>query len=321
MKKTKYELIIGKKPSRRSVRYYFNYGASKDICFQLTKGGAVLFYSAGKDYSDDFMNSHAYYLMREGVKRMVLVSLLLFSKSLQIKNLKVRVNGKNIPEIDENCFRMYSLVDGKLMRPMSQNWNNPAVINNVLKEYKSKYSSGMASVYALLLSKAQSKETQRFIYLWMSMNGFYNTKYNVNDRESLIRIVREYGFGTDALKKTNRDECCKIILRLFKDIDEPMTKEELMTGQYRELGKAISAKVEEAMALPEGSVNPYGFLITDFAYYLRCKMIHGNAPVQLFCYLDDLEYKAMAATNNLLEAFLDEHVTDLYDENNDLELK
>ena len=65
LRKTKYEMVIGKKPSRRSAKYYFNYGASKDICFQLTKGGAVLFYSSVRDYSDNFMDSHAYYLMRE----------------------------------------------------------------------------------------------------------------------------------------------------------------------------------------------------------------------------------------------------------------
>ena len=53
-------------------------------------------------------------------------------------------------------------------------------------------------------------------------------------------------------------------------------------------------------------------LLTDFSYYLRCKLFHANRPVELFSFSDDLEIKVLRIVNGLLEEFLDANLIRIF---------
>ena len=327
MAKFSYRMIVnGNNNSNRKSNdecYSFGFSQTKNIKLIVTEKGASITAEIGNDYRDDpYSAAYLHNLMKEGIKRVSLLHLLKYQKPIAIKKLTLEISadgdedGKDVRTYDmTKNIVPFSMVP-KLLRPISKAWDDQEVLQNVLEFRKSKtdLSAHMAALYAYLFSKTKSYETERFTYLWIAMDGIFNvllpdTK-NLYDKRS--RFLSEFGLGSEALPDAPSDEICPKISLKIKDMDV-ITKESLIGGAHKELADYIN----QNMPVNKYSKKPfdqsaYGFFLTDYPYYLRNKYFHGNRPLELFSFLDDLELRSIYKANRILEEFLDEHLISIF---------
>ncbi len=94
-------------------------------------------------------------------------------------------------------------------------------------------------------------------------------------------------------------------LLLFKE-KEDITKEFLQRDDTE-----LAAGIGRIIADAEGkqlNLSTYGYMLGDFPYYVRCSVFHGEKPILLFSFEDDMELKALRISNKLIEEFLDEYL-------------
>lgn len=52
----------------------------------------------------------------------------------------------------------------------------------------------------------------------------------------------------------------------------------------------------------------YGYMMTEFAYHIRCEYFHAARPILLYTTLSNPEYRGLELANALLEHYLDTHI-------------
>ena len=313
-----YCLIINNE--MKGMPYFFQYGNTKNIELVLSHNTACIRKSFNKDYRNNLKpDSYLFNLFKEGMKRISLLHILYYQKQIKVKSSQLRITGPgNVEEVHDlsDYFILYSLISSGFLRSISKEWRNQDVLQNVLRFQKSKteLAKSTAALYAYLYSKTRSYETERFSYLWMAMNGLYGAmKPEVtNDRMQMSNMIQVYHLGNDVLTSTNRDEICHLVYIKMKDIEGKVTEESLR-GEHKELAEYISQHIPiDNQTKKPFDLSPYGFLLTDFSYYLRCKLFHANRPVELFSFADDLEIKVLRIVNGLLEEFLDANLIRIF---------
>lgn len=300
--------------------YFFQYGNTKNIELVLLRDSACIRKSFNKDYRNNLKpDSYLFNLFKEGMKRISLLHILYYQKQIKVKSTQLRVTGPGgVEEIYDltNYFILYSLTSSGLLRSISKEWRNQDVLQNVLRFQKSKtdLARSTAALYAYLYSKTKSYETERFSFLWMAMNGLYGAmKPEVSsDRSQMSNLIQVFHLGSAALTKETRDEICQLVYIKMKDIEGKVTEGSL-GGEHKELAEYISRNIPiDKQTKKPFDLSPYGFLLTDFPYYLRCKLFHANRPVELFSFSDDLEIKVLRIVNGLLEEFLDDNLIRIF---------
>lgn len=310
-----YRLIINK--NTNSNPYHFNYGHSRNIGLRVGKQCAEIEKSFTKDYRPQIFENRCYFvnMLKEGIKRANLIHILKLEKPIKIDTIELEVSDKSgilerINMIDS--FILYSMVTKKLLRPINPDLKSDGVIQSILNFQKSKdeLSREISSVYAYLYSKTKIYETERFNYLWMALNGMYAALYPMSspkDKEQMQQLVIRFNLGKEVFSMKSRPKAGMAAMLSMLDVSEPVTRDSLLNGEHQEFARNI----EKALVDINGNrvdITPYGFLITDFAYFLRCRMFHANRPVELFSFYDDMELKAIRITNGLLEEFLDKNL-------------
>lgn len=295
----------------------FSYGQTKRVSLSVNLSGASISVKSTHNYLENFEHSYLKNLFAEGIKRIALVYILKYQKPIQIKQIKLIVskNGIETAAIPlTDFYEFYQMFDSHLLRSISPEWKNPDVLQNILKFRKTgnELSRNISALYAYLFSKTRNKETERFSYLWIAMNGFIVcVTERGNERERINAFGMKFGLGKSELSKDTRLKICKSgALEIYK-LREPVTRENLADpdrGNYRNFIALISQENGET----KFSLTPYGFLLTDFPYYLRCTLFHAERPMELFNFKNDWELKSLRITNTLLEDFLDRNLPALF---------
>ena len=63
------------------------------------------------------------------------------------------------------------------------------------------------------------------------------------------------------------------------------------------------------------NVSAYAFVLLVYAYYLRCKYIHGNKATILFAAYHDAELAALRVVNRFLSEYLKQAIPETFNEN------
>lgn len=84
------------------------------------------------------------------------------------------------------------------------------------------------------------------------------------------------------------------------------------TGEHIELAEKI-INIASEFDRNEFDMTPYGLLVLDYAYYLRCNYFHAGKPLPLFNFESDVELKSLNIINELLKEFLDDNITKVFD--------
>ena len=226
---------------------------------------------------------------------------------------------------DGHTLPISSLIVGKLYHPFNNIFNKDE-IKGILSQTKSSYDYRMASLMAFTISKSKTYESERFIYLWMAFNGMYGYFSKLIGLTQNFHMSREYreiialqmllGVGSETIKdKTEKSRIAYEIISIIRHYDNiNITKDSLENGCDKELAKLIESKLIKSDSNEKYDMTGYGYLLTELAYYFRCKYIHANKPVSLFSYNDDIELKCLKIINNLLEEFIEDNLHKWFDE-------
>ena len=312
-----YRLKINR--SAKDFKYIFSYGNTRKIKLALNKTGAALSVNLTKDYMEDIENPYLHGLLKEGIKRTALLHILQYQKPLEIKNLTLTITRNRQKSQPYDLFQyliFYQMFDGPLLRPVSDEWKNPEILQNILKFQKSKddLSKNISALYAYLFSKTKKKQTERFTYLWIAMNGYFQVfspDPKKNEKDQMEYFVQQKGLGTHILSKALRDKTGLPAMLEVKRMWEPVTREDLDQDRCASFSAFIREKISE-YGSNTFDVTPYGFMLTDFPYYLRCNLFHAGRPMQLFSFENDMELKSLRIVNSLLEDFLDQNLHKLF---------
>lgn len=312
--KYKYELIINA-DIKKSEIFEYAYSQTKSILLRCLKGKAKLEFKLTKDYSNNIDNSYLNSLVQDGIKRIALVHLISFNQPIDIKSVWISINDGNEELLDADIterFVLNSMINCSLVEPLPDSLRKKDFIASVISVSKSDYGSNMASLFAYLISKQQRYDMQKFLYTWISFNGFYKAMYpKLNDKTGIEAIVRKYGYGTEISSSNNRSKIGKSIMLYLNGLDKIDYKE--LQNSDSQIAKEITKRL--LYDDKKLDISAYGYLMTDFAYYLRCTLFHANKPVLLFSFEGDMELKAIRIAQHLLDGFITEHLSELFKEN------
>ena len=315
MKKYFYKLIINSEV-KRGKSFKYDYKRTKDINIRIKKDSFEIKVGMTKKNNKEDIFKRTNYLIYDAIKKAMLLHLILYSKNIEIKNIELKIDEISINITKEDIVPIYSLINGSLVRKMNNNWSN-IELSKVLSYTKTSSDSIIASLYALIMSKSKSNETERFIYLWMSFNGMYNYIDKLNnpnkdraDGRGLEMLAKVFKLGSKGIGRDNRAKIFGKVVRVLENYPNVVITEESHKNK-RDLVRSI----EKILLDNNCEISVYGYFLIYFSYYLRCNVIHANIPLSLFSYDDEVELRRLRIANGLLEEFLDSNLNKCFSDN------
>ena len=327
MSKHLHRIIINKE-KKYTKKYIYNFGNTKDICIKLAKDYISIEVELTKIYGNDSVLSNNNHLFADAIKKALLLYLINYSENINIKYMNIYVDNESdsfLDNIDGCVLPISSLIVGKLYTPFINKFNNNE-IKGILSQTKSSSDSRLASLMALIISKSKSYEAERFIYLWMAFNGMYGYFSKLIDETQGERIGSDFkqimamqvllGIGCDRIKeRTEKKRIPNEIISIIRHYDNiSITRESLENGKDKDLANKILDKLFNINSKKKYNLSAYGYLLTQFSYYFRCKYIHASKPMSLFSYNEDVELKCLKIINNLLEKFIEDNLHKWFDD-------
>ena len=145
--------------SKSSSEYTYDYGHTKNIRLFISKKGICIEVDLSKMMAVEEILSSNNYLFADAIKKALLIYLIKYSKNLEIKSIKIQIDSVNYDIV--NIPKIYSLIQGNLIRKMSPQWDNKSIIENILWYKKSYYGHRIASLFSLLIAKSKKHGESR----------------------------------------------------------------------------------------------------------------------------------------------------------------
>lgn len=324
MKKHIHTLTINR-VGKHSKKYIYNFGATKNIELKLSESGLSIKVALIKEYDKEEMLSGDSYLFPDSIRKGLLLYLIEYNKSLDIDSMTVKIDDEEEKVTFDKKVKppIYSMVNGNLQRKIPKSFSNNTVFEFLLNTTKSNYGKRISSLFALLCSKSKEYETERFIYLWTSFNGMYswlskfiaqanNTDKYRKECKKIVGLQQFIGVGNETIAEEDISHIADSVISILKEVSA-----ECVNRSDIEIEK-ISKKIKEILngdsLSKKYNLTAYGYVLTQLAYYFRCKIIHGSKPVYLFSYADDKELHSLKIINDLLEEFIDDNLPLWFDE-------
>lgn len=312
--------------AKRSERYIYSFGSTTGIELLLSESGFSISVEYSKELHKKEMLSEESSLFADGIRKALLLYLLKYSKPLKIHSFSVRIDDLKESEkvLDGANPPIYSMIDSKLLRKVPEAFSSDTMFSFLLHTPKSKYDRRIASLFAWLFSKSKVYETERFLYLWTSLNGMYgwlaeciaSTNHEGPYRKEHVQISGLLQFLSAGEKGINGDKdkarIAKSVIALLKRYNADQVNREYV--QSGDLGNKIEKRLVKEESDERYQLTAYGYLLTQLAYYFRCKLVHGDKPVLLFSYAENSELHALQIINNLLEEFIEANLANWFDD-------
>lgn len=323
MKKHIHKIVInGNK--RYNHKYTYKFGNTNDISIELSKDSLCITAVLTKTYDKNEMISQDCYLFPDAIKKALTLHLILFSKNVTIKTMTVQIDDESAVVVDTRQGHtppIFSMVDKELDNQIIEKWSTEE-IEGFLGLTKSSDDSRLAALNAFIISKSKVFETERFIYLWTAFNGMYNyiaskilEKQKVGDRDKILYILKLCGLGNELIKDTKSYKIEKEFADKIKSLiyhqntmKESISKNSLESGNHLFLNDFIKKNLNNKNTNKPYDITPYGYLLTQFSYYFRCNIIHGDKPYALFSFADESEIKCLKCINELLDEFIENNL-------------
>lgn len=267
-------------------------------------------------------------LFVDGIKKAHLIHTILYGTSVRVKKLTASIDKS---ETDIYCasspdeYLIYCLYGKKLVSPFPNDWKNNNVGEFILsvrtenKEYRL-----IAALNALTMAKSKYFATEKFMYLWMAMNGLYGY---------IAQIAKEDVFSKSEESWINKERGQIEFLSIYLGFDfhwiEKGKETEVRTAMESILGTIIETDYNKLLkALDSNNVenstvnmihsffdknkiiesNPYILLLLWLSYQIRCKYFHSELTLPVYCFSEESPLPALKFLNYLLEQFLDNNL-------------
>ncbi len=251
-------------------------------------------------------------LVKNAIKRSLLIYSLIYNRFfLYDVDKKYEVIFDNEPCETENVFPVYSM--GSENANLGFNYKD-GVLSNIMAIKESARDARIVALTDFIISKAKIFESERFLYLWMAMNGIYNYVWKNRNNEK----------GTESERISYLAK-----IKNFKGVE--FSREEknhvfnwIRDYLYTELSNSFGCncfekyaydKIEEHVWQKTGKKEDgKAFVLFHFCYTLRCKLFHADTSAVLYCLGNDNDWKLLKILNNMLETFLKEELNLAFDD-------
>lgn len=344
----RYKITINAAP-QKPITYTYKYDKTEGIELKISKQKvAVSFQMTTKKEHDDII-SFRVRLVKDALRKAHLLHAISFDSSLTVKKIIVVIDDEE--RIYTNTTTgfpfFFSMLDSKNFG-WGQSWSQNqivAVLSGTKTQTENDYR--FISLFSYLAGQSKQFEIDRFICLWTAMNAHYNfisdcfdehlkKKSNAdtqadlsskgqvrrNDRAAMSKLVRILGCGVETPSEAMRNENAK---------DYGAMKDYLQQISIPEIEQFHAALYRcrcDHTYVPEGSMgshlkkcmehshlSAYAFILLAYAYYLRCKYVHGNKTTVLFAAFHDAELAALRVVNYFLSEYLKQEIPAMFDEN------
>lgn len=336
MGKVIYYIVIND-GSTEGEAYTYSFSNVKDIEITLSEQRATVLipYSKKKNLEQLKNNST---VVSDAIKRVCWLHLIKYGKILIVKSAELKTNTDSKSKVFLEKLPVY-LIDSDRELLIEKVSNDKETMDYLASTKFSEHGLFVAVINSLILAKSRENEYDRFINLWTSYNAFFSLLYKGNrvngtEPNSVINAFKQ----TRPDNKLNNKECTKIEFLLFKYLHKSKilgqsSRNEALSiieqnrtfwkkwdgSPVRENGLNEEMNLEIELLLNDFTkkgykfdYDSYGFLLSDFPYYLRCNYLHGSKAAILVFYRNDYESGQLKVANSVLETFLDDHILDLY---------
>ena len=302
----------------------YSYGSVKGIEVHLSEGGAVIVFRMSRRKPWEAFAGSDDRLVADALRKTMVLHLVRYGKALDIESLSVMIGGetREMYRASEGMPPLvYAMAEGKLLSPLGAAWHTKELEETLLSVPQSRYDGRMNALIALLIAKQKPYRSERSMYLWMAMNGFYNylsdeCKKAVEGciafgRESkqhrlLIRVMgrEEIALSDDGKKERLRRELMAVLKRCQTPPEE--LYESALAGTDSELTEAL-AKLREELELP-GLTDAFTVMTVWLPYQIRCQYFHSRQAMPIFLYGDEPLLKALGCINYFVDRYVSEEL-------------
>ena len=343
MPKHTYTVTINRLPaSREPIPYKFRQTQCVLTC---SKDAACVRFEMGTQKTHEDLISFRVDLVKDAMRKMYLLHAMRFDTRLRVRSVTVTIDGE--ARVYEQGYLgfpfLYSMLTAKSLG-LPESWHDPDFLTTVLTATKSKTDNDprYACLFSFLAGTGKVYESERFTCYWTAVNALYNHIFDCakpyyaadngaarfedlskklqdkapsGDNVGVGVLMRLTGSGLRLDSKEKR-KANKSRYGAIKSYLQPLPREEL-PELYRQLllhrsdpdwfpQTPLGEHLREF--LPGTGASCWGFLVLDYAYYIRCHYLHGEKTTILFTAANDPEISAFRALNVFLGQFLTEMI-------------
>ena len=339
MAKHTYCICINRLPaSREPIEYTFRKTACTLSCSR--DAASVSYVSASLKTFEDLI-SFRVDLVKDAMRKMYLLHAMRFDTRLRVRSITVTIDNesKTYEQGYPGFPFLYSMLTAKSLG-LPETWRDREFLTAVLTATKSKSDSDhrYACLFSFLAGTGKVYESEKFICYWTAVNALYNHIFDcarpihaavhgaaryeelpnkkktiTGDNVGIAMLQRLTGSGCGIASKAVRDTNRRLYGAVKSHL-RTLSREELQ-ALYRQL---FAHRMEKDW-FPEGPLGEHlkeccaafgstawGFLVLDYAYYIRCNYLHGDKTTILFTAAMDPELAAFRSLNVFLGEFLKE---------------
>ena len=336
-----YIIAINRIPAgRESIEYKFRQTKCTLTC---SRDAACVRFEMGTRKTHEDLISFRVDLAKDAMRKMYLFHALRFDTRLRVRSVTVTIDGESV--VYEQGYPgfpfLYSMLTARSL-DLPESWHDRDFLTGVLTATKSKTDNDhrYACLFSFLAGTGKFYESERFTCYWTAVNALYNHIFDCarplhaaahgaaryedlsNKKKtlsgdsvgigSLLKLTgsgtglasqserqankRRYGAVKSHLRHIPREEFPELYRRLLAHRADPNWFPEGPLGEHlREF-------------LSETNTTCWGFLVLDYAYYIRCNYLHGDKTAILFTAATDPELAAFRCLNVFLGEFLKEMI-------------
>ena len=344
MAKHTYTIAINRIPAAREpIEYKFRQTKCTLVC---TRDAAAVFFEMGTKKTHEDLITFRVDLVKDAMRKMYLLHAMRFDTRLRVRSVTVTIDGEaRVYEQGYPGFPfLYSMLTAKKLG-LPESWQNREFLTTVLTATKSKSDNDprYACLFSFLAGTGKVYESEKFTCYWTAVNALYNhifdcanpfhaargkTRYDdtafnkqvlkgdslglsillrltgsgskLSDKAERDSFRQQYGFTKVALRSVSRDELPELYRRMRDHRSDPHWFPEGPLGDH----------LRECCTRTGCSC--WGFLLFDYAYYIRCHYLHGEKTPILFTAASDPELAAFRSLNVFLGEFLKEIIPEIF---------
>ena len=320
-----YRVYSGDVNSRTALTFKYNFSNTKDITLKVSKRGyRVEVYRTVMKEADQLLQDM---LFKDALRKVSRIQLIKYGEIFK-GSVYAEIKGKksciyNLDAEGQNEL-IYSMCGDKLKRRFADHWEIDS-LQRVVSITKTKAGRMDAALDAALMAKSKIYETERFIYLWMAMNGMYGYAAEVAVKEMSSKneqnwIGKEYGqlkffamlngYAYRTADKKQEPDVIKQLELLIGKIEKGNEREIIKSvkeNNDNEFVRGVVAIFDEA-GISSDKMHPYAALLLYASYSFRCKYFHAERVMPLICFENEHPIPVLRFLNILIEDYIDENL-------------
>jgi hypothetical protein len=342
-----YIISINRIPATREpIEYKFRQTRCTLTC---AKDAAAVHFEMSTKKSHEDLISFRVDLAKDAMRKMYLLHAMRFDSRLRVRSVTVTIDGES-RVYEQGCPGfpfLYSMLTAKTLG-LPESWHDRDFLTTVLTSTKSKTDNDhrYACLFSFLAGTGKVYESERFTCYWTAVNALYNYIFDCmkphyaasqgaarfedlsKTKQKAMSTGDNFGIGhlmklTGSGLKLDSQDVRRANKRRYGAVKSHLRS--MSREEFAELYRQLLAHRSDPDWFPAGPLGEHlreflpgtgttcwGFLVLDYAYYIRCHYLHGEKTPILFTAASDPELAAFRSLNVFLGEFLKEIIPEIF---------